>query len=443
MGKSTNHLSGLAFLTAGEYRRRVRRYEPFSVDVREDPYPYYAELRERAPVYWAEEAQAWCVSRYDDVQYVLRNAEVFSSDAMRSMLMGARPGVNPLEDPTVMTRVMAITQAMSFPMDELVGARNLISEDPPRHTVMRNIVNRGFTPRRIAAWEPRVREIARACVAAIRSDDDFDLVTALAIPLPVRVIAEMLGVEPDRREDFKRWSDRVIAGTTGSTRGVDPVASGFADAMKTLTEYIRAVVAERTRVPSDDLISVLIAAQDGAGLSAAEVAMFVLLLLVAGNETTTNLIGNATNALLVHPAQCERVYADRSLVPSWIEETLRWDSPVQLVLRRTTADVEIAGRRIPANAHVVAILGSANRDERHWGPAAAEFDVTRNPQGHLSFGLGNHFCLGASLARLEARVALDALLDELPRRERTERRVEHVDSFLVRGPRHLVLRRAA
>ena len=304
-----------------------------------------------------------------------------------------------------------------------MGAQ-LLSEDPPRHTAMRNLVNRGFTPRRIAMWEPRVREFARACVNDMRHAEEIDLVAALAMPLPVRVICEILGVEPERRDDFKRWSDRIIAGTTGSTRTVDPLTSGFAEAMKELAEYIRGVVAQRTKQPSDDLISVLVAAQDGAGLSAAEMTMFVLLLLVAGNETTTNLIGNATNALLSHPSQLARVSADRSLVPSWIEETLRWDAPVQFVVRRTTADVEVAGQRLPANAHVVAILGSANRDERHWGPTAEQFDVTRNPQGHLAFGFGNHFCLGASLARLEARIALEALARRAaaPRTQRAARR---------------------
>ena len=140
----------------------MQPYEPFSEAVREDPYPYYAALRDEAPVYWAEEAQAWCVSRYDDVQFVLRNPELFSSDAMRTMLMGARPGVNPLEDPEAMARALALTQALSFPLDELMGARQLLSEDPPRHTAMRNLVNRGFTPRRIAMWEPRLREFTRS-----------------------------------------------------------------------------------------------------------------------------------------------------------------------------------------------------------------------------------------------------------------------------------------
>src|SRR5512144_19199 len=421
----------------------MERYEPFSEAVREDPYRYYGALRDEAPVYWAEEAQAWCVSRYDDVQFVLRNAELFSSDAMRTMLMGARPGVNPLEDPDVMARALALTQALAFPLEELIGGRQLLSEDPPRHTAMRNLVNRGFTPRRIAMWEPRVREFARAYVNDMRHAEEIDLLAARAMPLPVRVICEILGVEPERRDDFKQWSDRIIAATTGSARTVDPLTSGFAAAMKELAEYIRGVVAQRTKQPSDDLISVLVAAQDGASLSAAEMTLFVLLLLVAGNETTTNLIGNATNAVLSHPSELARVSADRSLVPSWIEETLRWDAPVQFVVRRTTADAEVAGQQVPANTHVVAIIGSANRDQRHWGPAAEQFDVTRNPQGHLSFGFGNHFCLGASLARLEARIMLEALLDELPRRERSEPRVEHIDSFLIRGPKRFLLRLAA
>jgi cytochrome P450 len=420
----------------------MQPYEPFSDAVREDPYPYYAALRAEAPVYWAEEAEAWCVSRYDDVQSILRNPELFSSDAMRTMLMGARPGVNPLEDPDTMARALALTQALAFPLEELMGARQLLSEDPPRHAEIRNLVNRGFTPRLIAMWEPRVRELTRAYVNEMRDVEEVDLIAALAMPLPVRVICEMLGVEPERRDDFKLWSDRIIAGTTGSARTADPLTSGFADAMRDLAEYVRGVTAQRTKQPSDDLISVLVAAQGGAALSPAEMTLFVLLLLIAGNETTTNLIGNATNALLSHPSQLARVSADRRLVPSWIEETLRWDAPVQFVIRRTTADVEIAGQRLPANAHVVAILGSANRDERHWGSTAERFDVTRNPQGHLAFGFGNHFCLGASLARLEASIALDALLDELPRRERSEPRVEHIDSFMIRGPKRFLLRLA-
>jgi cytochrome P450 len=419
-------------------------YEPFSAAVREDPYPVYARLREHAPLHFAEQAQAWCVSRHADVVSVLRSPEDFSSDAMRTMLMGTRPGRDPGSDPEMVRRLLAFSQSLPFQLQELLTARNLISEDPPRHGVLRAIVNRGFTSRRIATWEPRMREIAARCLARVRHGDAFDVVHDLAIPLPVTIIAELLGVEPERQDDFKRWSDTLIAAVSGSARGVDPIASGMAEAMRELCEYIQVVVEERQKAPGDDLISLLLDAQEGeAGLSAAELAFFVQLLLVAGNETTTNLIGNATHALLDHPEQLARVRADRALVPSLVEETLRWDGPVQFVFRRATRDVDLAGGRIPAGSHVVVLLGSANRDERQWGPTAAEFDVARNPQGHVGFGFGIPCCLGASLARLEARVALEALVEELPRLERCERSMEFVDSFLVRGPRRLSLRRAA
>ena len=418
-------------------------YEPFSPAVRDDPYPTYARLREHAPVYWAEQAQTWCVSRYADVHAVLRSAEEFSSDAMRTMLAGGRPGEDPATDPAAMKRLLALAQALPFSAQELLVSRNLISEDPPRHGVLRAIVNRGFTPRQIAAWEPRVRAIVEECKAKLRGAEGFDVIHDLAIPLPVRIIAEFLGVEPERRVDFKRWSDTIISAMTGSGRALDPVASGVSGAFRELSEYVLGVIADREKAPGQDLISVLVAAQDGeARLSPAEVVMFVILLLGAGNETTTNLIGNATLALLQHPDQLERLRADRTLLPGAIEEVLRWDGPIQVVYRRATRDVEIPSGRIPANAGVVVIIGSANRDEREWGPTAAEFRIDRNPQGHLAFGYGNHFCLGASLARLEARVALEALLDVLPSLRCREPRVDYVDSYLVRGPRHLPLLRA-
>jgi cytochrome P450 len=422
----------------------IPAYEPFRTEVRDDPYPFYAQLREQAPVYFAAEARAFCVSRHEDVLGVLRSPEDFSSDAMRTMLAGGQPGQDPMSDPATLQRMMAFAQALPFHPMDLLKARNLIAEDPPRHGVLRAIVNRGFTPRRISAWEPRARAIVDECLSRLRGARDLDLIADLAMPLPVRMIAEILGVEPERYADFKRWSDRLVSATTGSTRGADPVASGFAQALRELSEYIVAILAEREKDPGDDLVSVLVAARTGeADLSPVEVTMFVLLLLGAGNETTTNLIGNAVLALLRHPDQLERLRADRSLLPGAIEEVLRWDGPVQLVFRRATRDVEIAGTRIPANSAVVVLIGSANRDERKWGPTAAEFRVERNPQGHVAFGFGNHFCLGASLARLEARVALEALLDELPALRRHDARIEYVDSFLVRGPRRLPLLRAA
>jgi len=301
-------------------------------------------------------------------------------------------------------------------------------------------VNRGFTPRQIADWEGRAREIVAGCVAKLHSGD-FDVVRDLAIPLPVTVIAEMLGIEPERRHDFKRWSDTVIDNATGAGRA-DPFGPVVLDAFAQMTTYVVRIARERRAQPADDLISQLVSIGGGEGLSPIELVQFVTLLLVAGNETTTNLIGNATAALLDHPDQLARVAADPSLLPGLVEEAVRFDSPVQLVFREALADAEIAGVRIPAGSIVVPLIGSANRDERRF-PDPDRFDVVRNPQGHVGFGFGKHFCLGASLARLEAKVALEALVPELARMRRVEARVPRIDSFLVRGPSRLPLRKAA
>jgi cytochrome P450 len=324
---------------------------------------------------------------------------------------------------------------------EFTKARNLIAEDGDSHTAMRAIVNRGFTPRRIAAWEGRAHELVDAAMAKLRGGGSFDLVEDLAIPLPVSIIAEMLGVEPARQRDFKRWSDDMIYAIAGPGRA-DPFQKRNVDTLIELLSYLRGVAVARRRKPADDLVSLIASEQDGAtALSTREVVQFVMLLLVAGNETTTNLIGNAATALLDHPAELARLARDPALVPAAVEEALRFDSPVQVVFRNTTQEVELAGVRIPKGAYVAPLLGSANRDERRF-PDPDRFDVDRNPQGHVGFGFGKHFCLGASLARLEARIALAALAPELVRLERLGPR-EVVDSFLVRGPRRLELRRAA
>jgi cytochrome P450 len=414
------------------------------VAYREDPFPTYERLREEAPLYFAEEAQAWCVSRHDDVVTVLRSVRDFSSDAMRAVLAGTNPGSDPVADPESLKRMMAFAQSLPFQPMEMLAARNLISEDPPRHGPLRNVVNRGFTPRRIAAWEPRLREIVSECMAELRDAEAFDLIDGLAMPLPVRAISEILGVEPERYTDFKRWSDTIIAGLSGSGRGLDPLESGMAEALGELSEYILSVVREREKRPGDDLVSVIAAAQEGdARLSPIETTLFVLLLLAAGNETTTNLIGNCVMALLAHPEQLERLCDEPALVPNAIEETLRWSGPVQVIFRRATRDLDLPCGPVSANSLVFPLIGSANRDPRRWGPDAEAFRIDRDAQGHLGFGFGNHFCLGASLARLEARVALEALLDELPRLRRADAPFEPVDSFIVRGPRHLPLERAA
>jgi len=417
-------------------------YDPFDPLIRDDPFEAYARLREHAPVYRAEGANAWVISRYEDVRHVLRSPELFSSDAMANALLGIPPGVNPVSDPESLKRMAEFAKSIPFEIQPGRRPRNLITTDPPEHDQMRTLVNRGFTPRRTAPYEKRVREIAAAAVDRLRGGEGFDLVRDLAIPVPVVVIAEMIGVETERLDDFKRWSDDLIAATTGSRRELGMAGSGLPRVMGELSRYIAEIAERRLREPKDDLVTVLMQSEGGeAGLSPFELCMFVMLLLVAGNETTTNLIGNAVNALLDHPDELARVAAEPRLVEGWVEETLRWDSPIQLVFRRTTREVEVAGTAIPANQYVVPLIGSANRDEAFF-PGGEAFDVTRNAQGHLAFGLGVHFCLGASLARLEARVALEALLPELPGLRKLEARPELVDSFLIRGRRRLPLARA-
>ena len=416
-------------------------YEPFDTRWRDDPYPVYRELRDRDPVHWAPAAGVYCVSRHEDVLFVLTHAELFSSRAMFTVLMNGGEENPPRMSWQVLRflvryLVRARLNPFAFP-----NARNLIAADPPVHGPMRSTVNRGFTPRLVRSWEPRIRELVAEQMARVASSESFDVVRDLAIPLPVTIIAEMLGVEPERRDDFKRWSDAVIEGTTGARRA-DRFHPVTVEAIVELNRYLREVIRRRRREPADDLVSAILAHQPGGtSLSNVELVMFVQLLLVAGNETTTNLIGNAVNALLDHPAQLERVCADAALVPKLVEEALRYDSPIQMVFRTATRDVEIGGTRIPEGAVVAPLLGSANRDERRFDSPDA-FDVTRDAQGHLAFGFGHHFCLGASLARLEGRAALDALVPELPRLERRAPRAL-LDSFLVRGPRRLELRRAA
>jgi cytochrome P450 len=319
-------------------------------------------------------------------------------------------------------------------------AVSLIASDPPRHEAMRGIVKRGFTPRTIASWEPRVRAIVAERMAAARDGEAFDVVADLAVPLPAILIAEILGVEPERRDDFKRWSDAIITLASGSAREA-PMDGALLHEFGELMVYLRETLRDRVRRPAEDLVSVLVDPRHGVALDEVDLVQFVILLLVAGNETTTNLIGNAANALLDHPAELERVARDPALVPALVEESLRFDSPVQVLLRDARRETEIAGTTIPKGGIVVPVLGSANRDERRF-PEPDAFRVGRDTRGHVAFGLGIHFCLGAALARLEARVALEALVPELARRGRAEAPVEFVDSFIVRGRRSLLLEAA-
>jgi cytochrome P450 len=407
-------------------------YDPLSARFRDDPYPIYRRLRDEAPVHFAPEAKMFCVSRHADVGLVLKRSDLFSSAAMTSVLSGA--DLRSMGPRVLLALVRFMLKTRINPL-QVRKRKALISVDGERHDLLRGIVNRGFTPSRIASWEPRVRAIVAAQIRQLGRGALFDVIDDLAVPLPVTIIAEMLGVDPGRRADFKRWSNALVAMMSGAASR-RPVDGGPLAEIAEFFLFLRETVRERRRQPGDDLVSVLVdPARDGV-LDELDAIQFVVLLLVAGNETTTNLIGNAAAALLEHRDALERVAREPERVPALVEEALRFDPPIQVVFRTVTADTEIAGTRIPRGAVVAALLGSANRDERAF-PEPDRFDVEREPRGHLAFGFGPHFCLGAALARLEARVALEALVPELLHCKRVGERNTRIDSFLVRGRAHL------
>jgi cytochrome P450 len=309
-----------------------------------------------------------------------------------------------------------------------LGARTIINTDPPDHTYLRNLVNRAFTPRMVSEMEPRIREIARDYVGRVAANGSMDLVADLAIPLPVTVIAEILGVEAERREDFKRWSNALL----GTTSGSPETASKNADDIAEFQAYFADAVAERQRTKHDDLIGALVQADAAEGrLTSAEIVAFAMLLLIAGNETTTNLIGNAMKALCEHPEQLALVEGNQAGIPNMIEEALRWDSPVQFLFRMAKEDAVVGGAAISAGSVVIPIYASANHDESKY-PDGDRFDITRNTQGHLAFGLGPHFCLGAPLARLEAKVAFEELFAAAGNIRLTGN-ASRIDSLMLRG----------
>lgn len=387
-------------------------YNPLSPTVQDNPYPYYAELRNKAPVAWIESMQAYAVSRYADVDFILRTPSLFSSASWNAAASG---------------NLVAVPEAPG-----------LLSMDPPDHTRMRKLANRGFTPRLIRGMEPRVQAITQDLLKSLTKQTEIDLVPALSVPLPIIVIAEMLGVEVERQADFKRWSDAVVQSLNRPTD--EAVRAEIKQNIREFRAYLGDMIKRRRTEPGDDLITAFVQAEEERQvLTSIEILGLTVLLLAAGNETTTNLIGNAVLALLDHSEELVKVRAERVSVPALIEEVLRYDSPVQVVFRQTTQEVELEGGKLPTGATVLVLLGAANRDERQF-PDPDRFEVARNPQDHVGFGYGIHYCLGAPLARLEGRVALEALLFECPPFTRMLARTPRIAAYLVRGPQTLPLR---
>lgn len=353
------------------------------------PHALFRQLRAAAPVCFLAEPDGpgyWNITRYDDVFDVSRHPQTFGSN------------------PNTM---------ITDPDDDAAGAGAImLNQDPPRHTQLRKLVNRGFTPRQIAALEPRIRELVSRIIDRARGLGTFDLVADVAVELPLQVIAELVGVpEADRHRVFE-WTEQMMS--IG-----DPELGGtVADARVAMSEmfaYADRLAAERADGDGTDLLSVLLGAEvDGDRLTPMDIDLFFMLLMNAGSETTRNLITGGTLALFEHPEQRERLRDAAELLPTAIEEMLRWVTPVMHFRRTARTDTELAGTRIAAGDKVVMWYVSANRDESAFDDPD-HFDVGRTPNDHVAFGAGGpHFCLGASLARLEARLLFEQLLVELP-----------------------------
>jgi cytochrome P450 len=355
-----------------------------------DPFPWYRAMRSGSPVFYDPQLDTWHVFRYADVQRVLSEYATFSSS---------------FEGPA------ALSPASGRDGRTPIGA-SLIGTDPPRHRQLRALVSQAFTPRTIDALAPRITTIVNDLLDRVAGAGAMDLIGDFAYPLPVIVIAQLLGIPPEERDQFKSWTDAVVTGMSAGVGGAPSVTAG--QAHRQMAEYFGRLVEQRRRHPQDDHISGLLAAQiDGEHLSPVEVLGFCVLLLIAGNETTTNLIGNAVLCFDEHPDVVSAIQADPVLLPSAIEEVLRYRSPVQSMFRTVARAAELGDQPVHPGQQVVAWIGSANRDEAVFDDPD-RFDARRSPNRHIAFGHGVHFCLGAPLARLEARIALSTLLRRLP-----------------------------
>jgi cytochrome P450 len=383
----------------------------------ENPYPIYSVIRTvrpvlEVPVPGYAGPGMWMLTRYRDVHAVLRDPR-FSVERIRAPLV--RDNLDRMPE---------------FLRQSAQGMRSMLIIDPPDHTRVRKLVNKAFTPKRVAALRGHIEAIVRELIAEAAEKREFDLIHDLAEPLPAIVIAELLGVPPGDHRQFREWSSALIAGFASPSAAARDASAA---ASRKLFGYLGDTIAARRREPQGDLISAMIEAQEERdALTDAELLATTNLLLLAGHETTTNLIGNGTLALLREPDQWRRLCADPALLPTAIEELLRFDGPVQATVRVALEDAVIDGHRIPEGALVLLSIGAANHD-----PAAFDqpdrLDLARDPNPHLAFGFGTHFCLGAPLARLEALLAFEALTRSFPALELVEDTPQYRPNPVLRG----------
>jgi len=380
------------------------RVDILSPAFRADPYPHYAALRNGSPVCRVDPGAMWAVSRHDDIVAALRDPARFSSQGFRAVWEPAWLGYNPL-------------------------ARSILAQDAPGHTRLRALASRSLGPRAVARLAPEIR--ARAGLLAARIDGEVELVSAFAAPLPAFVIATLLGLDERLWVRFKRWADDFLSVTP------EPLDAEHAARVRAtiaeLSAYITAVIADRRAAPIDDTVSELVRAEvDGQRLGDAEILEFLVAILLGGLETTTHLIATSALFLAERPDLVARLRGEPGLIPAFIEEMLRFDGPSQSLPRFTTCDVTLADVEIPAGSLVLLLVGSAGRDERRFSNPDT-FDLGRGTAA-LNFGHGVHFCLGAALARMEAQIALEALLARFARFERLPGEIVYNRTMTVRGP---------
>jgi hypothetical protein len=379
-------------------------YSPYAYEMHEDPYPVYARLRAEAPLYRNDEFDFWALSRHADVLAAFRNVDVFSNAHGVSL------------DPSAFSPEAHRT--MSF-----------LALDPPRHTRLRSLVNKSFTPSKVGAMDETIRSITLEHLLPAIEQGECDLITDVAGKIPMDVISEMVGVPRQDRAELRRLADLVVH----REDGLFDVPEAGMEAALTLVGYYQEMVDDRRRHPREDLTSALLAAEiDGDRLSDDEVIGVLFLMVVAGNETTTKLLGNAWYWAGQNPDQQRKPFDDPSRVGDWVEETLRYDGSSQLLVRVTREDLTYYGKSVPAGSRVLLLIGAANRDGEVF-PEADRYDLDRDTTKMVSFGSGRHFCMGAPLARLEARIVLGEFVDRVARYEIDPAGTERVHSSNVRG----------